>query len=46
MIESASEPRLNSQSGSMGLEATGSVRISVTPGVEDKDPGVFPVPVR
>jgi len=32
--------------GSMGLEATGSVRISVTRGVEDKDPGFFLVPVR
>ena len=43
--EDQSEPRLNSQSGSMGLEATGSVRISVTQGVKDKDPGFMPLPV-
>jgi len=37
--EGQSESRLNSQSGSMGLEATGSVRNRVTRGVKDKDPG-------
>jgi len=44
--EGQSEPRLTSQSGSMGLEARESIRNRITRGGKDKDPDFFPVPVR